>query len=150
MRAVAAQLGVTPMALYRHVSDKQDLLDALVERLLEELPEPDRALPWPERLRLLGNGLRAIAHAHPDAFLMLFQRPVVTPAAIRRRETIYTALRDAGLPDADIPRAERLLSTFMLGFAASEAAGRFANHDHTTLEADLAWLQRTILQLPDR
>jgi AcrR family transcriptional regulator len=141
MRAVADRLGVTPMALYRHVGTKQDLLDGLVERLLEELPVPDPDLPWPERLRVLGSGLRATARRHPDAFPMLLRRPATTQASLRARETVYAVLREAGVPEGLVPRAERLMSTFMLGFAASEAGGRFANHTTADLDADLAWLE---------
>jgi AcrR family transcriptional regulator len=145
MRAVARRLDVTPMALYNHVEDKQALLDGLVERLLEELPVPDPRLPWQDRLRSLGAGLRATARRHPDAFLMLLRRPATTPASKKRRDLVYEALRDAGVPDRDIPRVERLLRTFMLGFAASEAGGRFAEHDRETLDADLAWAQDLVL-----
>src|SRR3954468_21340281 len=93
MRAVAARLGVTPMALYRHVGDKQGLLDGLVERLLDELPDPDPSLPPEERLRSLGGALREMARRHPDAFLMLLRRPATTPASLRARERVYGALR---------------------------------------------------------
>ena len=141
MRAVARRLGVTPMALYRHVGDKQGLLDGLVERLLEELPEPDPALPWPERLALLGDSLRKTARRHPDVFLMLLKRPATTPEAKRRRAIVYRALEDAGVPPDQVPRIERLLSTFMIGFAASEANGRFRGHSRKTLDEDLGWLQ---------
>lgn len=147
MRAVAARLGVTPMALYRHVDDKQGLLDGLVERLLAELPLPDPDLPWRERLRQLVAATRDLARRHPDAFLMLLRRPVVTPEARRRRDAVYDVLREAGVAEALIPRVERLLSTFVLGFAASEAAGRFALHDPAVLEADLAWLEERVLGL---
>jgi hypothetical protein len=40
-----------------------------------------------------------------------------------------TALLDAGVPDAEVPRLERLASTFPLGFAASEVGGRFGPGD---------------------
>jgi AcrR family transcriptional regulator len=145
MRAVARRLGVTPMALYNHVEDKQALLDGLVERLLEELPVPDPALPWQDRLSALGASLRDTARRHPDVFIMLLRRPATTPASKRSRELVYAALRDAGVPEEDVPRAERLLSTFMLGFAASEGAGRFAAHDRATLDSDLAWAQSLVL-----
>ena len=46
MQAVADRLGVTSMALYRHVANKADLLDGVVERILWEVPLPDPALPW--------------------------------------------------------------------------------------------------------
>src|SRR3954471_1827774 len=79
MREVARRLGVTPMALYRHVGDKQGLLDGLVERLLDELPTPDPALPAEERLLVLSRALRETARRHPDAFLMLLRRPAAAP-----------------------------------------------------------------------
>ena len=147
MRAVATRLGVTPMALYHHVRDKQDLLDGVVERLLGELPIPDPALPWAERLDALAASLRATAVRHPDAFLMLLRRPASTPGALRAREAVHGALRDAGAPPALVPRLERLLSTLIIGFAASEAGGRFAGHDRATLDADLAWLRARIVEL---
>lgn len=141
MRGVAARLGVTPMALYRHVGDKQGLLDGLVERLLDELPMPDPTLGWRNSLRALAEGTRELARRHPDAFLLLLRRPAVTPLSLARRESVYEALREAGVAEAEIPRVERLLSTFMFGFAASEAGGRFAAHDAETLEADLRALE---------
>jgi AcrR family transcriptional regulator len=144
MRAVADRLGVTPMALYRHVGDKQGLLDGLVERLLDELPPLDPDAPWNERLRTAALGLREAARRHPQVFLMLFRRPAATPQAIRTRDGVYAALRDAGVPAVDIPRTERLLSTFYLGWAASESSGRFDHHDAKTLDADLAWLDAQI------
>jgi len=125
LRAVARRLQVTPMALYRHVGDKQGLLDGLVERLLDELPVPDTSMPWTERLQALLAAMRTLARRHPDAFFILLRRPATTPAALRRRDAVYSALADAGVPSTSIPRAERLLSTFVLGFAASEAGGRF-------------------------
>jgi AcrR family transcriptional regulator len=144
MRAVASRLGVTPMALYHHVRDKEDLLDALIERLLGELPLPDPSLPWPDRLRALAASLRETAARHPDAFPMLLLRPATTPAALRAREAVYAALGDAGVPDTLVPRVERLLSTFMIGFAASEAGGRFAAHERAVLDDDLEWAQSLI------
>jgi AcrR family transcriptional regulator len=146
MRAVARRLGVTPMALYRHIDDKQALLDGLVERLLEELELPSADLPWKQRLLGLAGALRATARRHPDAFLMLLRRPAATPAALRRRDAVYTALRDAGVPDPLVPRAERLLNTFILGFAASEGGGRFSGVRRDELDADLAWAFENALE----
>jgi AcrR family transcriptional regulator len=145
MRAVAARLGVTAMSLYHHVRDKDGLLDALVERLLAELPLPDPSLPGEERLRALADSLRETAARHPAAFPLLLGRPVATPAALAVREVVYGALTDAGVPDALVPRAERLLSTFVIGFAASEVGGRFAAHDQAVRDADFDWAWEQII-----
>jgi AcrR family transcriptional regulator len=145
MRAVAARLGVTAMSLYHHVRDKDDLLDGLVERLLAELALPDPNLPGEERLHALTSSLRHSAARHPDAFSLLLRRPVATPAALAVREVAYAALRDAGVQDELVPRAERLLSTFVIGFAASEVGGRFAAHDQAVRDGDFEWAWRQII-----
>ncbi len=145
MRAVAARLGVTAMSLYHHVRDKDDLLDGLVERLLAELQLPDPSLPGEERLHALARSMRQAAARHPDAFPLLLGRPVATPAALAVRDVAYAALRDAGVPDELVPRAERLLSTFVIGFAASEVGGRFAAHDQAVRDADFEWAWRQIV-----
>jgi AcrR family transcriptional regulator len=149
MRAVAARLGVTPMALYRHVGDKSQLLDGLVEQLLLELPLPDSTLPWHERLDALAAAMRATARKHPRVFPLLLQRPATTPGAVRARDAVYGALRDAGIDDSAIPRVERLLSTFVLGFAASEAAGRFTATPQQ-LDEDFRWAGNYIRQILTR
>lgn len=125
MRAVAQRLGVTAMALYAHVGDKDGLLDGLVERLLAEFPRPEPGLDWQERLAALGMGALEVARRHPHAFPLLLSRPAVTVGALRTREVIFAALLDAGVPEVDVPRLERLVSTLALGYAVSETTGRF-------------------------
>jgi AcrR family transcriptional regulator len=147
MRAVAGQLGVSPMALYHHVRDKDDLLDGLVERLLAEIALPDPDLPGTERLYAMATSMREAAARHPGAFPLLLGRPVATEAAIGVRDTVYAALSDAGVPEELVPRIERLLSTFVIGFAASEVGGRFAAHDESVRDEDFAWACQRILTI---
>ena len=153
MHAVAKRLRVTPMALYRHVDDKHALLDGLVEQLLTEYPAPPAGRPWDERLIALATGIRDTARRHPAVFPLLLTRPAVTPAARQVRDAVHAALREAGLTGSGVARAERLISTAVLGFAASEASGRFGAHDQATIDADFAellrWL-RLALSVTDR
>jgi AcrR family transcriptional regulator len=125
MRAVAARIGLTAMALYPHVKSKDDLLDGLVGRLLAELARPDPAQPWRDRLRALGRSARELAHRHPAVVPLLFVRPAITPEAVLVVDSIYQALLEAGVPDTEVARVERMVSTFVLGYAISEMGGRF-------------------------
>lgn len=129
MRLVARELGVSPMALYRHVADKDDLLDGLVEQLLGEVRLPEESLPWEMRLRCLAQELRALAARHPELFGLLLRRRAVGTEALRTREAAIGALRDGNLDLDTATRLERLLSTMIFGFAFSEAAGRFEDTD---------------------
>lgn len=125
MRAVASRVGVTAMALYPHVSGKEDLLDGLVGRLLAGLSLPDAELPWADRLRVLGCSARDALRRHPAIVPLLFARPGSMLAARQTVDFIYQALLDAGVPADQVPRLERLITTFMLGFVISETGGRF-------------------------
>jgi AcrR family transcriptional regulator len=145
MRAVAERTGVTPMALYPHVGSKAALLDGMVGLLLTDLLPPlareagladdddspagaARSEPdWWPRLRALAYAARGLIHRHPWSSALLFMRPAVTPDAARSVDRIYVALLDAGVPAPEVPRVERLLSTVILGFAASETGGRFGD-----------------------
>ena len=144
MQAVAQRLGVTPMALYRHVDNKGDLLDGVVESLLDEMPTPRDDASWDEQLSILGRAMRATARRHPTVFPLLLALPATTPGARRVRARVYEALRRAGVGEADVERVERLISTVVLGFAASEASGRFRAHSREVLDADYAALEHMV------
>jgi AcrR family transcriptional regulator len=124
---IARELDVSPMALYRHVANREDLLDGLVERLLCQLRLPDDSLPWDRRLRVLAAEIRALAHRNPVLFGLLLRWRAVGGDATRAREVALRALCDGGLDPETAARRERLLSTVIMGFALSEIAGRFAS-----------------------
>jgi AcrR family transcriptional regulator len=126
MRAVAERVGLTPMALYPHVGGKEGLLDGLLERLLSEVPLPGPELDWASRLRTLAHGLRAAAARHPAVFGLLVSRPSVAAGSLLVIEAVFQALLAAGVPAAEVPRVERLVSTFVIGYATSEVSGRFS------------------------
>jgi hypothetical protein len=57
---------------------------------------------------------------------------------------VYDALHEAGVAPDDAVQLERMLATAVLGFAASEAGGRFAAHSTRQLDADFQLLQDTL------
>jgi AcrR family transcriptional regulator len=129
MRAVAARIGVTAMALYPHVQSKDDLLDGLLGRLLAEIAVPDPAMPWQDRGREFARSARAAAHRHPAVVTLVFTRPAVTREAASVIDAVYQLLLDAGVAPDQVARVERLISTFVIGYAVSETGGRFAAND---------------------
>lgn len=147
MRAVAGYVGVTPMALYRHFSSKLELLDSMVERLVVPLL-PERATgAWDDRLTALARAYREIAQRHPWSAQLLFSRPAATADAARVAKFIHAGLREAGVPEPQVGRLERLVTTFVIGYAASEVLGRFAHGSadfDAEFEADMADLNRLI------
>jgi AcrR family transcriptional regulator len=127
MRAVAQHLSLTPMALYGYFRNKDELLDALVGRLLSEIPAPAAGLGWREVLEHLAYGVRAMATRYPSVLPLLLTRPAVSPAAVQNVDAVYRALLAAGVPPAQVPRLERMVSTFAIGHTLSEVSGRFGD-----------------------
>ena len=65
MRTVAEDVGVTPMALYRHFDSKLALLDGMLERLVTSLQPEQVTGSWDERLTALAHAYRGLAQRHP-------------------------------------------------------------------------------------
>lgn len=102
MRSVATLLGVEAMALYRHVSGKNDLLDSLVEVVLAEINQACDALPpasdpadWRTRLRTRILTARGTLLKHPWAPALISSRGTMGPALLRYLDE-FGAILEAG------------------------------------------------------
>ena len=72
IRRLADQLGVTPMALYWHVKNKDQLLTAMADQLLAEVtPQREADRPWPAQLRAMIAALIGVMRAHRCAPALL-------------------------------------------------------------------------------
>jgi AcrR family transcriptional regulator len=101
MRAVAARLAAAPMALYTHFSTKDELVDALLDRVLLRFRIEDRGDDWVEDLRNFARSHRELLVAHPWAVATLFSRPAPGLGAVRIGEVALEILKRGGLSDAD-------------------------------------------------
>jgi AcrR family transcriptional regulator len=100
MRAVAARLGAVPMALYNHFATKDELVDALLDRVLSRF-EPDPATgDWAEDLRRFARAHRRLLARHPWAVAPLFTQPNPGMSAVRIGEFALGILRRGGLSNA--------------------------------------------------
>lgn len=121
MRALAEALDAAPMSLYRHVRNKDDLLDGLTSRVLDQL---DMELPnegaWTERALAWMHGLRDKLHEHPAVVPLLRTRTRYAPALLRAINSLLVILRAAGFEDAQAVRAAREIMWFTFGFVIME------------------------------
>jgi AcrR family transcriptional regulator len=100
MRAVAGRLGAVPMALYNHFATKEQLVDALLDRVLSRF-EPERGSgDWIEDLRGFARAHRSLLVRHPWAVAPLFTQPNPGLGAVRVGEFAIGILRRGGLTDA--------------------------------------------------
>ncbi len=125
MRRLGAELGVDPMAIYRHLPGKGALLEAMVALAFSELRvEGGPADGWQEQVRAFARAYRAVAQAHPNLVLYLVaDSAAATQAALLVNEALYGALAGAGLPARLVLLAGDLVIDFLNGFALGEREG---------------------------
>lgn len=133
MRAVSARLGVRPMSLYRYVRDRDELLDAVVERIVNELAgDPEVQLRpvdgWRPYLAGMAHGVRRYARAHPHAFPLVATRPPAAPwvnpplRSLRWVEAMLTGLAREGFSDEQVLFTYRTFNSFLLGYLLLETS----------------------------
>jgi AcrR family transcriptional regulator len=120
---LATDLGVTPMALYRHVANKDDLLEEVVNRLMADRWRPDVPEdPWQVWVAEAADRFRRFLVEEPVALQVYLRRPLTSPTALERMDAFLSALRRALGDDARARAAYATMQTYTLGFAAVEAA----------------------------
>ena len=120
MRALATRLGVVPGALYRHVRNKEQLQDLVLDAVLAEVDcELDPSLPWTEQVTVLAHRLRTVLEAHPGIAAVLKTRDPLGPHSLALADAFLTPLHAAGLPERDTGLAYSLVYDYTLGFALS-------------------------------
>lgn len=124
MRSLAEALGVSAMSLYAHVSDKDDILDAVIQARLEAIGLPDNALDWRPWMIELSRSLMALLANEPALLDRYCRRPVRVPAALARMDSALDRLLQAGFDDDEAVSALAATHTYTIGFAAVCAARR--------------------------
>jgi AcrR family transcriptional regulator len=120
MRALAARLGVVAGALYRHVRNKQQLHDLVLDNVLAEVDvRLDPSPPWTEQLKLLAHRLRAVLEAHPGVAGILKTRDPLGPHSLALAEAFLGPLQAAGFADREAGLAFFLLVDYTIGFAVA-------------------------------
>lgn len=123
LRRLADRFAVTPMALYRHVGGKEELLDAVADRLYGELDLPRADGDWWGELARLARSARRVLLTHPWA-APLFARPLAGPNGRALDAAMRSAFVRAGFSEADARELHDQLSNMVFGLVAPEIHGK--------------------------
>jgi AcrR family transcriptional regulator len=139
LRALAALLGCTPMALYTYVADRRELLDLMYDRAHAAMPEP-AGDQWRDRVGAWSEAILECYLRHPWVVEVSFARSVLGPHEQRALELLLEALSPAGLDVAD--RATLVAALFGL---ARSMASTIADARRTAAAGDEKawWAART-------
>ncbi len=145
MRRLAGTLGAGAMSLYHYVASKDELLDAMIDAVFQEIALLPDGTDWQSAMRRRAVSARQVLARHPWALGLMESRTSPGPANLRHHEAVTACLRRGGFPVLMATHANWLLDSYVYGFALQAASLPFDTAD------EFADMGRDIYlpQLPD-
>lgn len=124
MRRLASALKVEAMSLYKHIADKEELLDGLVDLVIAQIDVPvlsaGEVSRWKEAMAERARSARLQFKAHPWAIALFESRKRLSAVRIQYAERVLAILRQAGFSVVMAYRAFLLLDSYIYGFLVQE------------------------------
>ena len=131
MRRLGQELSVEAMSLYRHVANKNDLLDGMVDVVFREIELPSGGSDWRTAMRQRAISVRTALTRHPWATPLMQSRSTPGPATLRHHDAVIGSLRSAGFPIALVAHAFSALDSYIYGFALQQRSLPFDTEKET-------------------
>jgi AcrR family transcriptional regulator len=136
MRKLAQELGVEAMSLYRHVRNKGDIVDGMIDLVFGEIGLPQRGVDWKAAMRQRAFAAREVLARHPWAIGLMESRRTPGPATLQHHDAVIGCLREAGFSIAMAAHAYSLLDSYIYGFALQQATLPFKTSEEGVEVAD--------------
>jgi AcrR family transcriptional regulator len=120
MRTLSHELGVVPMALYKHVANKEELLDGMVDIIFGEVEIPTDGADWRSAMRRRAVSMRQALSRHRWAVGQMESRTRPGPANLRHHNAVMGCLRQAGFSFQTAVHTYTALDSYTYGFALQE------------------------------
>lgn len=120
MRRLGAELRVEAMSIYKHVVNKEEILDGIVELVIGEIEIPSEGAAWREAMKRRALSAREVFSRHTWAVGLLGARDALGPNALRYLDAILGNLRSAGFSIENAAHAFWLLDCYVYGQVIQE------------------------------
>jgi AcrR family transcriptional regulator len=138
MRRLGQALRVEAMSLYKHVTDKDDLLDGLADLVTLEFVVPAPSEDWRASIRASAISVHAALRRHPWAGPVLESRIAPGPTRLAYLDGVLATLAAAGFTPAQSGKAFMALDSHTYGFAMQELSWAYDPADSQRLAAEMA------------
>jgi AcrR family transcriptional regulator len=127
IRKLAAELRVTPMAVYHHLHSKEDILVGVIERVVDEAAATAHGVPcsrWQDWLRATCRAMYRALVEQPAVIPLLGSSLRIGPGALGVLDDMLTVLCTAGIDRATAMSGAHALISYTLGAAGLQATVR--------------------------
>jgi AcrR family transcriptional regulator len=129
MRKLGQTLGFEAMSLYNYVANKDDLLDGMLDRVLDETEPPSPAGDWATAIRSSAISVHEGLTSHPWACALLMSPGHIRPARLQYMDSLLGRLREAGFSADTTYHAYHVLDAHIFGFSLWQA-----NHSYNAVQ----------------
>jgi AcrR family transcriptional regulator len=136
MRRLGAELGTGAMSLYRHVPNKDALLELVADSVMAGLPHPDPSGEWREQLHDFFLAFWDLLVAHPGVAQVMVEMALAGPELSERGERVLACLLAGGLDEAAAAQAITALTWHTVGGALYALARRNPEHEDRSLRLE--------------
>jgi AcrR family transcriptional regulator len=136
MRKVGAHLGAGAMSLYRHVPNKDALLELMADRVLAELPHPDTDGEWQTEIHTFFLAFHDLLLEHPAIADVMTQMALAGPELSIRGEQVLGSLLGGGLDEATAAQAITAFTWHTVGGALYAIARRNPEHEDRSVRLE--------------
>ena len=116
MRKLAEDLGVVPMALYKHVASKEELLDGMIDVVVGEIAPPVRGTNWKSAVRQRILSARQALLRHPWASRVIESKKNPTPLVLAYMDSMIGIFRAGGFSVNLTHHVMHVIGSRILGF----------------------------------
>lgn len=145
IRRIAATLGVTPMAVYRHLPDWNSLQAAMLDRFIEQAAVlPTETLPWQDWMRFVAQRMHDALAAEPG-WIALFGQIRLEHSALQVLDNGTAVLQRDGFPPERAVQALFALIQCVIGAVSLHASFQRQRHDKALPLAGITQEQYPVL-----
>ncbi len=138
MRKLGQALGFEAMSLYKHVANKDDVLDGILDLVLDESEPPSPAGDWDTAIRTSAISVHEALRRHPWSCTLLMSPRHARPARVRYMDLLLGRLREAGFSADTTYSAYHVLDGYIFGFALWETSHTYTAEEAANLAAKFA------------
>jgi AcrR family transcriptional regulator len=117
MRRLASELGVVPMALYKHVANKDEMFDGMIDVVVGEIDAPHMGVDWKTAVRERILSARRALLRHPWASLVMESRTSPTPTVMAYFDSMIQMFLDGGFSIDLTHHAAHVMGSRLMGFS---------------------------------
>jgi AcrR family transcriptional regulator len=125
MRSLAKQLNVEAMSLYKHIKNKEDVLDGLADLVILEMKLAPLDANWKDAIHIRSHSAREVFRKHAWAPAIFESRIVPSVARLEYIENIFSILTANGFSITKAYRINLIVDSYVYGFNVQEANWRF-------------------------